>query len=139
VTDSANVELVRRATEATVRRPEPDFAVANELYDRNHVFVGQLSTVEGTTFQGARGFREWLTNMSQAWESWESQIRQVTEIDDDRVLVVSGLRLRSRRGGVALTREVGSVVTVRDGKIVRTEAYPSVPQALEAAALREQA
>jgi ketosteroid isomerase-like protein len=138
VTDSPNVELVRRATEAVSRRPKPDFDVVNALYDPNHVLVAQLSSVEGEAFHGARGFREWLTNMSQAWESWEGQIRQVTEIDDDRVLVVSALSLRSRKGGVPIEQEATTIVTVRGGKIVRSETYPSVGQALQDAGLPEQ-
>jgi ketosteroid isomerase-like protein len=138
VTDSANVELVRRATEAVNRRPKPDFDVVNALYDPNHVLVAQLSSVEGEAFHGARGFREWLTNMSQAWESWESQIRQVTEIDNDRVLVVATMSLRSRQGGVPIEEDPATIVTVRDGKIVRSDAYPSVRHALQAAGLPEQ-
>jgi ketosteroid isomerase-like protein len=138
VTDSPNVELARRAAEAANRRPKPDFDVVNALYDPNHVLVAQLSRVEGEAFHGARGFREWLTNMSQAWESWESQVRQVTEIDNDRVLVVLKLSLRSRQGGVPIEQEPATIVTVRDGKIVRSETYPSVGQALQAAGLPEQ-
>jgi ketosteroid isomerase-like protein len=132
-----NVEVVRRAVEAANRRPKPDFDVVNALYDPNHVLVAQLSGVEGETFHGARGFREWLTNMDQAFEWLESRVERVTEIDDHRVLLVQTLSLRSRIAGVPIELDLAAIMTVRHGRIVRTENYRSVEQALQAADLSE--
>jgi ketosteroid isomerase-like protein len=132
-----NVEVVRRAVEAANRRPKPDFDVVNALYDPNHMLVAQLSGVEGETFRGARGFREWLTNMDRAFEWVESRVERVTEIDDQRVLVVQTLSLRSRLADVPIELDLAAIVTVRDGRIVRTENYRSVGQALQAADLSE--
>jgi ketosteroid isomerase-like protein len=63
---------------------------------------------------------------------------RVSEIDSDRVLAVQTLSLRSRKGGVPLEQDMAVVMTVREGKIVRSESYRSVGQALEAARLQEQ-
>jgi ketosteroid isomerase-like protein len=128
-----NVEIVRRAVEATNRRPKPDFDVVNALYDPDHVLVAQLSAVEGETFHGARGFREWLINLDQAFDGLGSQLERVTEIDDHRVLLVQTLSLRSRRAGVPIEEDMAAIMTLRDGKSVRTEAYPLVERALQAA------
>ena len=138
MTDSPNVELVRRRGEAANRRPKPDFDVRSALFDPNHVRVAQLSGVEGETFHGARGFRDWLANFGEAFEWLGARLRQVTEVDNDRVLVVQTVSLRSRKGDVPLEQEVASVITVREGKIVRTESYPSVGQALQALGVPEQ-
>jgi ketosteroid isomerase-like protein len=127
-----NVEIVRRVIKAGNTRPKPDFDVINALCDPDHVLVAQLSGVEGTIYHGARGYREWLTDMAQTFEWLGARLGQVTEIDDHRVLVVSTLSLRSRRGGVPLEQDVASIMTVRDGKVVRTENYPLVEQALQA-------
>jgi ketosteroid isomerase-like protein len=97
------------------------------------VLVAQLAGVEGAPFHGARGFREWLTNMDQAFEWLESRVEQVTEIDDHRVLLVQTLSLRSRLADVPLQLNLAAIMTVRDGRIVRTENYRSVEQALQAA------
>jgi ketosteroid isomerase-like protein len=137
VTGATNAELARRAFGAANRQPKPDYEVVNALYHPDHEFVAQLTDVEGTTFRGAQGFREWLTNMRDAWQSWEWEVERVSEIDDDRVLLVGALSLRGRRGGVPLEHEAATVMTLRDGKIVRTESYPSVEQALQAAGVRE--
>jgi hypothetical protein len=93
--------------------------------------------VEGETFHGARGFREWLTNMDQAFEWLESRVERVTEIDDQRVLLVQALSLHSRIADVPIALDISAIMTVRHGRIVRTENYRSVEQALQAADLSE--
>ena len=62
----------------------------------------------------------------------------MTEIDTDRVLAITPIKVRGKSSGVALREErVASIVTVRGGKIVRTELYPSPEEALKAVGLRE--
>jgi ketosteroid isomerase-like protein len=126
-----NVEIVRRGLDAAFRRPKPDFATVNDLFEPDHEFVSHTSGAEGRIFQGARGFREWLTNMGEAWESWVNELEQVTHIDKDRVLAIRSFRSRGKASGVALEQRVASIVTVRGGKIVRTENYPSSDEALK--------
>ena len=55
-----NAELVRRGTEAALRRPEPDWATINELYHPNHEFVPLASFFEGGSHRGTSGYRDWL-------------------------------------------------------------------------------
>ena len=73
MTGATNAELARRAFGAANRQPKPDYEVVNALYHPDHEFVAQLTDVEGTTFRGAQGFREWLTNMRDAWQSWDGR------------------------------------------------------------------
>jgi hypothetical protein len=57
----------------------------------------------------------------------------VTEIDTDRVLAITPTIFRGKSSGVVLREErVAGIVTVRAGKIVRTELYRSPEQALKA-------
>src|SRR5215204_3462895 len=95
-----NVEVVRRALEAALRKPKPDFATVNALYDPNHELVTPIRRLEGVTLRGAEGFRTWLRDVSEHWESWEMSIDPPTEIDHDRVLVRWWFMGRSKRGGV---------------------------------------
>jgi ketosteroid isomerase-like protein len=135
VTDSANVEIVRRGIEAAIRTPKPDFATINDLYHPDHELISRYEAVEGGSRRGARGYREWLLNQEEAVHS-ETRLESVTEIDGDRVLAITPTRVRGKSSGVALSEErYGCVVTVRDGKIVRTEVYPSADEAVEAARL----
>jgi ketosteroid isomerase-like protein len=131
----ANVEIVRRGIEAATRRPKPDFATMNDLFHPNHEFVSLLDALEGGTHRGGRGYRDWLLNARETIE-WEPRLEQVTEIDADRVLVITHARFRGKASGVTLPEErYASIVTVRGLKIVRTEVYSSPEQALEAAGL----
>ena len=130
-----NVELVRRAIEAAIRRPRPDFDTINDLYHPDHEFISRIDALEGGSHRGARGYRDWLLNTQDAVE-WESTLEQVTAIDEDRVLGIVPISVRGRSSGIALKEErFGYLVAVRDGKIIRTEVYPSPEEALEAAGL----
>jgi ketosteroid isomerase-like protein len=132
-----NVEIVRRAYTAATRRPKPDFATVNALYHPDHEFVSLTSQVEGRSFVGVRGFRDVLNSLGDTWESWEITAQQIRSIDAERVLVIVVFTARGRRGGVSVERHFAHMETFRDGKVVRTEAYNSPEEALEAAGLRE--
>jgi ketosteroid isomerase-like protein len=132
-----NVEIVRRGIEAAFRRPKPDLATLNEVYHPDHEFVSLIDALEGGSHRGARGFRDWLLNMEETVGS-KSRVERVTEIDDDRVLAVTPARFQGKSSGVTLPEQrLASIVTVRDGKIIRSEVYSSPEQALEAVSLAE--
>ncbi len=132
-----NVEIVRRAFEAAWRRPKPDFATVNALFHPDHELFSLASRVEGGSHRGAQGFREFLGSLDEAFESWEGSVEQVRSIDKERVLVAVVLTARGKRDGVPVKQRLGFVVTVRDGKLTRTESYTSFEEALKAAGLSE--
>ena len=137
VPSTGNVEIVRRALAAAVRRPKPDFATVNALYDPDHELVTPMSRLEGASLRGAQGFRTWLSGISGDWDSLEPRIDRLTEIDQDRVLVEWQFIAHSKRGGVPIEQRNGFVVTVRDGKVVRSENYSSPEEALAAVQVGE--
>jgi ketosteroid isomerase-like protein len=131
----ANVEIVRRAIEALVRRPKPDFATMNDLFHPDHEFISRMAVREGGSHRGARGYRDWLLDAEEVVE-WVSRVEQVTEIDEDRVLVIMPTSFRGKSSDLALHEErLAGIVTVRAGKIIRSEVYRSPEQALEAVGL----
>jgi len=131
-----NAEIVRRGMEAANRRPKPDFATINDVYHPDHELVTRMSAaLEGGSQRGVRGYREYLRNTEETVQP-ESRLEQVTEIDTDRVLAIVPTRLQGKSSGVTLPEQrLASIVTVRDGKIVRTEVYSSPEEALKAAGL----
>jgi ketosteroid isomerase-like protein len=131
-----NVEIVRRGFEAAFRTPEPDFATMNALYHPDHELISLRDALEGETHHGARGYRDWQLD-TQETLPWETTLEKVTELDDDRVLVVMPTRSRGTSSGVVLDQKLASIVTVRGGKILRTEVYPSTEEALKAVGLGE--
>jgi ketosteroid isomerase-like protein len=130
-----NVEIVRRGIEAAIRRPKPDFAIMNELYDPDHEYVSLIETLEGGSRHGARGYRDWLLNAEETIES-EVRLEKVEEIDNDRILAMTPTRIWGRSSGVKLDeKRLACIVTLRGGKIIRTEVYSSPEEALEAVGL----
>ena len=126
-------EIARRAYEAGTRRPRPDFETVNALYHPDHELVTPLSRLEGTSYRGAEGFREWLGSRPEDWEELTFRVDDVRVIDEERVLLAVTFVGRGRRGGVEVEQEQGMIVTVRDGRVVRTDAYTSVDEALASA------
>jgi ketosteroid isomerase-like protein len=132
-----NLELVRRAFEAAIRRPRPDFTTVNALFHPDHELVTPLSRLEGATYGGAAGFGAWLRSRGEDWDGLTFRLEQVVELDEDRVLLASAFMGRSKRGGVPIEQVQGLVVSVRDGKVVRTEAYSTVDEALASVGAHE--
>jgi len=143
-----NVEVVRRVLNAMVtaqarrRRdgsfPEQEIGAAFDLMAAEHELVPYMTSVEGkTSFRGEQGFREWIGHLEDAWESWDTRPEQLTVIDGERVLVAYRFRARSRLIGLPVDEQLAWVMTVCDGKLARTEAYPSVHEALKAVGLEE--
>jgi ketosteroid isomerase-like protein len=123
------VEIARRAYEAGTRQPKPDFATVNALYHRDHELVTPLSRLEGASYSGMDGFREWLGSRPEDWDSMTFRLDGAHAIDNGRVLLATTFVGRGRRGGVNIEQRQGLIVTVRDGQVVRTEAYNSVDEA----------
>jgi ketosteroid isomerase-like protein len=130
---SANVDLVRRALAAAYRRPKPDFATVNALYHPDHEQIPFASRVEGRSgSRGARAFREFLDSFDDTFEPWEATIEEVRDLGDDHALAVGVFVASSKRGGVPVEQRFAQLVTIRDGKIARTESFASAEEALEA-------
>ena len=131
-----NVEIARRAFEAAGRQPKPDFDTVNALFHPDHELVSLVSFRRGE-LQGAEGFRDFLTSMDEAYGSWEMEIEEARALDEERVLLVMRVRAEGKRSGVPVEQQIAIVMTIREGRVVRSETYPSAAEALEAAGLSE--
>lgn len=126
------VEIARRAYEAGTRRPRPDFETVNALYHRDHELVTPLSRLEGASYDGMEGFREWFSSRVEDWDELAFELEGAARIDAERVLVAARFSGRGKRGGVRIEEVQGQVMTVRDGRVVRTEAFSTVDEAIAA-------
>jgi ketosteroid isomerase-like protein len=86
---------------------------------------------------GPQGVREWLRDVNEAFEEWETRVDGVIDAPGDKVMVLSHVWGRGRGTGVEVEMELDVVYTVADGKITRIEGYYTRDEALEAAGLRE--
>jgi ketosteroid isomerase-like protein len=128
-----NAEIVRRAYAAALRRPNPDFETVNALFAADHLLVPIATTVEGRSLRGGDGFQEYLSDLDGVFRSWEAKVVKTEKLDDERVLAEAHHVGISREAGVPWEENAWYLVTLRGGRIVRTDAYRSRHDALEAA------
>jgi ketosteroid isomerase-like protein len=130
-----NVEIVRRALEAWQRDDLDSFL---SVIDPN---VELLTAIErglghaGRIFRGHEGMREnwnlWRTEFDDFWIETD----EIRDLGRGRVLNLAHTRFRGRASGIMVESQLALVVTLRDGKIVRSEDYLSHKEALKAVGL----
>ncbi|MQA74223.1 MAG: hypothetical protein GEU88_07780 [Solirubrobacterales bacterium] len=124
-----NIELARRGVERFLRTGEPrwdDLDPEIEIHDHDVPDAG--------TYRGPDGFREWIADWAQAWESFVIQPEEYLAAAD-KVVAVVRVSARGKGSGVPVERLDGMVWTVRGGKAVRLDYYGSRVEALESVGL----
>ena len=81
----------------------------------------------------SRAVRDYLRPMSDL----RIEAERIIDLGEDRVLVLSRHTARGKQSGVPIEHEIGDLLTLRDGRIVRYDTYWNRAEALEAAGLRE--
>ena len=132
-----NVELVRR------------FVAAWSAHDRDEmskhlhpdaVFHSAITNVVGETFHG----RDQILGVFDRWEEQWSEIRwevdEYIDVDDCQVVTLHRVIARGRASGIETVREVGGLIEIRDGLVVRQWTYldrrkPSKPPGCRSRAL----
>jgi ketosteroid isomerase-like protein len=132
-----NVELVRGAYEAFnqggVEAVIKDYWSPEIVWNVLPMGIPGLGLYRG--YDEARSFfDDWFGAFP--FDEWEAEVEELLDAGD-RVVAMVTQRGRGRASGVAAELEMGQVVTVRDGKIIRLDIYPDRNQAFEAAGLSE--
>ena len=132
-----NVETVRRAYEAW-EADDLDAFLA-ELHADIEWRPSIEPALEGkaTTYKGHDGARRgWAEYRGEAFGRLAAQVEEIRDLGDS-VLVLARFTVSGRRSQIDLDRELGELVTFRDGKIATVHDYLSHGEALEAAGLRK--
>jgi ketosteroid isomerase-like protein len=129
-----NVEIVRRAAQAAMRRPRPDWETINELFDAGHRLHSLLGELEGGDESGAAGWRGLRQRLELTGE-YSFEIEDLREATDGRVVALGRSRMHATLGDVSVDQQRAAVFTLRAGKIYRTDIYPTWAEALESAGL----
>jgi ketosteroid isomerase-like protein len=93
------------------------------------------SEVEGHTFVGVPGIREWFEDFSDTFEVQYTE-RSITALDDDVVLGLFTNTLLGKGSQLEMSREIGTVWEFENGLIVRAVTYPTQEEARKAAEAR---
>jgi hypothetical protein len=147
-----NIEIVRTHFDAIVREvdrywddPRP-FVEAVEtgklrpdgqqILDRLHPAV-RWTNVIGEVREGKLACARGVDELLKAAQSYSVRVEEITDLDDDRVLVVIESTMRGESSGASGAVRLFTVETIRAGLIVQTDEYLSRTDALKAVGLEE--
>ena len=102
----------RRDVEALLERVHPD-AEARPILGAN---------VGTDVYRGHDGLRRWFKDLHQEWETFQTRVTQIEE-RGDRALCTIEVHARGRASGVVIDGELYHLVELRDGLILRLEAF----------------
>ena len=71
------------------------------------------------------------------WTDYKVEVSRYLDAGGDEVVISARESGRDRTTGANVERELGEILTVRDGKLIRLVMYGSWDEALEAAGLTE--
>jgi ketosteroid isomerase-like protein len=127
-----NVEVVRRAFEATARR---DYEAALADVDPA-VEIDDLDiSLDTDHYQGHESFRKWISIWDESWESWRVDELDFVPAEDEQVVALFLMTVKGRGSGIELERRDAVLYKLRGGKIVKLGYYNDQRQALDAAGL----
>jgi ketosteroid isomerase-like protein len=129
-----NVETIGRFYDAMVRR---DLAGAIDFVDPDVVLINTPNSPDTAPYVGHDGLVRWVRDVQEGLRDLRVEADETIDLDDTRVLVVGRVCGECPASGLPVEIALTTVYTLRDGKIVRAEAYDTKPQALEAVGLRE--
>ena len=130
-----NVELVRQGLEAVNR---DDRATAARLLAPDlewHSLAGPLVGVE--TIRGREAMLKFWQDAAETFEGYRASVEELTDLGNDRVLVVARWGGHGRGSDVEVDQRFASIYEIRDGMLASVRDYETREEALEAAGLSE--
>jgi ketosteroid isomerase-like protein len=132
-----NVEAVRRAYEAWNADDLDAFLAELDPEVEWHPSIEPALEGGETTYRGLDGARRaWDDYRGGAWERLTIQVQQIRDLGES-VLALGHLDLTARTTRMRFREEVGSLMTFRGGKILRSRDFLSHADACEAAGQSE--
>jgi len=124
-----NVEIVRRMQDAFNQR---DLVQFFDTLDPEVEWIPIMAVLEGRSYHGHDGVRQWLEELSRDWEVFETYSVENRDLGD-RVLSLGFWRARGRGSGVELESQQASwIIDLEAGRIVRLQTFTDRDEAFEA-------
>jgi ketosteroid isomerase-like protein len=80
------------------------------------------ANIGASVYVGREGLREWFKDLHQEWETFQTRVTRIDE-RGDRALLTIDVHARGRASGVVIDGALYHVVEIRDGLILRLEAF----------------
>ena len=125
-----NVDVIQGLWDA-FGKGDLDRAVAGIADDGEVVFPESLPW--GGTHRGPEGFRDALGALFAAFDNFSVKPEKILGADDDHVTVIARATGRGK-GGKPFEGRIAWIYQLRDGKVIRAEAFPDTAAVLAALA-----
>jgi ketosteroid isomerase-like protein len=127
----SNLEIVRGVYEAAAERRSADVLAAYDPDVEIDASRVPLAHLTGEPIRrGHDGLRTFFGELNEAWDNLDYSVNELFSVDDERVVACVTRRGRGRESGVAVELTVAIVWTLRGGRVVRVEWWPSRAEAL---------
>jgi ketosteroid isomerase-like protein len=100
------------------------------------VLITDWGTGDRREYRGLEGFRQALEDTAETWDDFRNEVEEVMDAGGGAVVVVLRASGRGRASGTPVSRTVGVLLRLRDGRIASTEYHVTPEEAFAAAGLR---
>lgn len=125
-----DVEILRRGFEAF--RTGGVEALLPFIHPEFEATTPASLAAEPDTYRGHEGVRRYFDSFYDAMDEISFELREPTSVGN-RVIVPTTLHARGRTTGIEAEQEFVAAWWFRDGKAIRSEVYPTLEEAMEAA------
>jgi ketosteroid isomerase-like protein len=84
-----------------------------------------------SVYHGREGLRKWFGDLHQEWEQFQTRVVKI-DARDGRALLTVEIHARGRASGVVIDGDLYHLVEIRDGLILRLEAFRDRDTAVKA-------
>ena len=89
---------------------------------------------EGRVYHGRDEYERWLrTELREVWDEFRGENLDVRELPGDRILLLGELVVKGKASGLEMRTPFGQIAYLRDGLVIRLDAFADHQSALAAA------
>ena len=121
-----NAALVRRITESW---PETSAEVdewIREIWEPDGDFYPVKKWPESRPCHGHDEIARFMTEMSEAWDTWAMDVEAVAAVDEIRVVARVNLRAQGLESGAVLEGDLFQCLWIRNGRYLRAEDHLTI-------------
>ena len=115
--------LEQRIRDGFARWNRGDHSFDPEWTDPNVEIHSAIGDFTGTSYRGQDGVRQWVADMTEAFDEWRLDIDELDEFAPGRVLAVGTVHLRGRGSGASVDQPCAWIFDHDDGVLTRFEPF----------------
>jgi ketosteroid isomerase-like protein len=133
--ESPNVRVLRKFLEAVNRR---DADTMHACMHPRAEFIPIMAALEGRVYRGREGMHQWLADMADHWEYFETCPEDFCDLSGDRVMGFGTWRARGRASGAEIDGQPATwLAKIEDGMIILSRTFTDRDEAFRFAGVTE--